>query len=106
MKNYFAFDGDQIKDIKVPADPTDLIKQEELTRSLLKLQPVYDNCEKDTNDYLELISRTLGLPIALTSFGPTALEKEPHDILFGLAGEKIKQTKPDAAACFQARIPV
>jgi len=106
MKEYFDFDGSQIKDIKVPADPTDLTKQEGLTRALFKLQPVYENSKKDRSAYIELISQALGLPVELTSSGPTALEKEPSKILREYAGGKIKQMQPDAAACFQARIPV
>ena len=106
LENYFDFDGGQIKDIKVPADPTDLVKQEGLTRSLFKLRPDYDNCEKDVNAYVEWISQTLGLPVALTSFGPTAQEKEPYRILLEFAGEKMTQVRPGSSACFQARIPV
>jgi adenylosuccinate synthase len=73
-----AFDvrGPFVSDIHVPADPTNLVKQEERTRLLFEMRPVYVDCEKDRNTYLDLIRQTLDLPIAITSAGPTALEKD------------------------------
>jgi adenylosuccinate synthase len=77
LEKYFDFDGQQVRNIQVPADPTDLARHEELTRLLYMMRPVYENHKKDANAYVESVSRILGLPIAITSFGPTALEKEP-----------------------------
>lgn len=76
VAEYFDFQGSLIKNIKVPADPTNLIKQEELTTLLLHMRPIYTDCKKDRPSYVESICRTLATPIALTSAGPTALEKD------------------------------
>ncbi len=62
-------------DIKVPEDPTDLARQERLSRLLMEMQPVYDLCERDLDAYLAGFSERLGLPVVLTSSGPTAGEK-------------------------------
>jgi adenylosuccinate synthase len=72
---FFDFRSQQICDIKIPSDPTDLAKQEALTRTLMEMQPVYEDCQKDKNAYLRLVSEKLEAPIAMTSFGPTAQEK-------------------------------
>jgi adenylosuccinate synthase len=72
---FFDFQGQQIHSIKIPCDPTDLSKQEALTRMLMAMQPVYSDCAKDKDTYLRLISEKLNLPIVMTSSGPTALEK-------------------------------
>jgi adenylosuccinate synthase len=74
--DFFDCQGSFLKNIKVPTDPTDLIKQEELTNLLLNMRPIYGNCKKEKMSYVELIRQTLGIPIAITSSGPTALEKE------------------------------
>ena len=76
LQEYFDLRGPWIRDIKVPPDPTDLAKQEELTRLLSTMRPVYDVWPKDLDAYLELISETRGAPIAITSRGPTTLDKE------------------------------
>lgn len=76
VNDYFDFQGQFISDIKVPVDPTNLIVQEELTRLLLNMQPIYTNCRKDKSAYIEFISQTLNVPIAIASAGPTALEKD------------------------------
>ena len=60
----------------IPPYPTDLDKQKALTDLLFSMQPVYDSCEKDMTNFLELISSMMKAPIAMTSFGPTALEKD------------------------------
>jgi len=73
---FFEQDGERVTGIKVPADPTDLARMERLTRLLMKARPVYKQHEKDKNAYLEMISERLGLPVAMTSSGPTAVEKE------------------------------
>ena len=43
------------------------------------MQPVYNSCEKNMTNFLELISSIMKAPIAMTSFGPTALEKNLFD---------------------------
>jgi adenylosuccinate synthase len=79
VSGYFDLDDGWVRDIKVPPDPTDLEKQEALTKLLFKMQPVYNNCQKNINDFLELISQLLNVPVVLTSTGPTALEKNLFD---------------------------
>jgi adenylosuccinate synthase len=78
VAEYFELQGSAISKIKVPADPTDLTRQEELTKLLFDMQPIYAGCIKDKRAYVELISQTLNVPVAVTSFGPTALEKESN----------------------------
>jgi adenylosuccinate synthase len=75
VEEYFKLQNNLVKEIRVSADPTNLIRQEQLTRRLFEMQPVYSRCEKDSASYLERISQVLGAPIAMTSSGPTALEK-------------------------------
>lgn len=75
VDEFFDIQDGQICDIKVPADPTDLVKQETLTRLLMDMQPVYSDCERDQARYLELLSQKLNLPLMITSWGPTAQEK-------------------------------
>jgi adenylosuccinate synthase len=75
VSDYFNMDDGRIRDIRIPPDPTDLAKQETLTRLLFKMQPVYNTCQKDEKAYLEKISRELETPVLYTSHGPTALEK-------------------------------
>lgn len=72
---FFDFQDQQIRDIKIPRDPTNLTKQEALTQTLMGVKPIYYNCERDTDTYLKLISEKLSLPIVMTSSGPTACEK-------------------------------
>jgi adenylosuccinate synthase len=74
--DYFDFQGAFITNIKVPEDPTDLIKQEELTNYLLKMGPIYTDCKRDKMSFIECIGEKLNLPVVITSAGPTALEKE------------------------------
>jgi adenylosuccinate synthase len=76
LVQYFDLIQQRITAIKVPADPTDLGKQERLTRLLMQARPIYDNCERDINAYLQSISAALNLPAAITSNGPTASAKE------------------------------
>jgi adenylosuccinate synthase len=75
LGEYFDLEDDLIGSIKVPADPTDLIRQAQLTRLLMSMKPVYKDCERSRPDYLALISERLQLPIVITSAGPTALQK-------------------------------
>lgn len=74
LDDFFALDAGRITDIKVSANPAHLTREEERTRQLFQVNPVYTNCEPAV--YLERISETLGVPIAMTSHGPTVLEKK------------------------------
>ena len=81
LEKWFELESGHIRDIRLPADPTELAQQEELTRLLFSLQPYYKEHERDNGAYLEFISKELGLPISVTSFGPTAREKQMHGTL-------------------------
>ena len=76
LSHHFEIDGPCIKNIRVPADPTDLIKHEERTNLLVNMTPIYADCEKDKTRYVDSICQAVGVPLVLTSSGPTALEKE------------------------------
>jgi adenylosuccinate synthase len=76
LDKFFDLRGKNITGIKVPSDPTDLARQQELTGLLSSLQPVFQAPTSDINSYTQHISRALGLPIAIASFGPTALDKQ------------------------------
>jgi adenylosuccinate synthase len=88
---FFAVQDGQIRDIKVSTDPTDLVKQEMLTRLLMEMQPVYSDCKKDQNDYLELISQKLNLPVAITSWGPTAREKSCFFVNYSVYNDMVNE---------------
>jgi adenylosuccinate synthase len=75
-EDFFQTDERGISDIKIPADPTNLGKQETLTNLLFKMRPIYDTYPKDEAAYLDLISQALETPVFYTSHGPTALDKE------------------------------
>ena len=76
LTHHFEIDGPCIKNIRIPADPTDLIKHEERTNLLMNMNPIYMDCEKDKTRYVDSICQAVGVPLVLTSSGPTALEKE------------------------------
>jgi len=76
VNDHFTKRDGQIRDIKVPVDPKDLAKQEVLTQLLMNMRPIYTDCTRDKGRYMELISQTLNIPIAITSCGATASEKE------------------------------
>jgi adenylosuccinate synthase len=78
VAEYFEQQGSSISKIKVPGDPTNLTRQEELTKLLFNMQPIYEDCKRDKRAYIELISQTLNLPVAITSAGPTTQEKESN----------------------------
>ena len=73
MDDFFTLQAGHITGIRISPNPADLTREAERTRLLGQMQPVYTGCEPAT--YLERISETLGTPIAMTSYGSTALEK-------------------------------
>ena len=77
----FDRQGALITAIRRPADPTDLVRQEQLTRRLMAVQPVYSDCPHALPAYLEGVCAALGLPIAMTSAGATWREKKYYDTL-------------------------
>lgn len=66
---------DDGRNIRVPADPTNLVEQENLTHALMNCQPYYDDIERDLSTFLDVIAEKLGHQILLTSAGYTANEK-------------------------------
>lgn len=75
LDDFFTLENGRVRAIQVSADPTDLPREAERTRLLGEMQPIYDDCPREIDSYLGRISETLGFPIAMTSSGPTALEK-------------------------------
>jgi hypothetical protein len=53
--------------------PADLAHQEALTRALANVTPRYESI--DPNGYADAIAESLGLPLRMVSFGPTAADK-------------------------------
>jgi adenylosuccinate synthase len=89
VSEYFDLDNGWVSDIKVPPDPTDLAKQEALTRLLFKMQPVYSACQKDEKTYLQLISHALETHVLYTSHGSTALDKKFFPFDYAGIAEKL-----------------
>jgi adenylosuccinate synthase len=59
--------------------PEDLAYQEHLTRILEQCEPVYRTVPGTVDDFLATVEAELGLPIRLTSSGPTADDKRVLD---------------------------
>jgi adenylosuccinate synthase len=55
--------------------PGDLSHQERLTHALQQARPVYEALPSDPERFVERIEAELGLPVTVTSHGPTALDK-------------------------------
>jgi len=79
VADFFECQGALCKNIRLPAAPTDLSKMEQLTRLLMQMQPVYrayaPACPRQPAEYAAHIGACLGLPLAVTSYGPTASDK-------------------------------
>ena len=76
LVGYFEHNGQRINKINAPAS-VDLARQEQLTCRLLQCSPEYLTLPKrDPADYLALIEEQLGVPILITSSGPTAADKQ------------------------------
>jgi adenylosuccinate synthase len=78
LDGFFEHQGSTVSAIRVPVDPTDLLNQERLTQLLMRMEPIFIPCEMHPDRFVEQISRLLGLPVALSSYGPTAQEKFLH----------------------------
>jgi len=81
LKGFFEQEGELISSILVSDNPTDLDRQERLTRMLIDMQPVYSLYECGRESYPDWVSQKLGLSLALISSGPTAMEKEVMGVL-------------------------
>jgi adenylosuccinate synthase len=80
---YFELERKGLKKIKLPPS-VDLRYQEELTRRLWSCKPEYQSFyprsrtrffEEDSAAYLSLIEEGLSVPIGISSYGPTAVDK-------------------------------
>jgi adenylosuccinate synthase len=76
LEGDFEHQGQTVTAILPPSDPTDLRHQEWLTQRLMAMRPIYSPCERSREVFLRLIEDALGPPIAVTSDGPTALDKQ------------------------------
>ncbi|MHC1783270.1 MAG: adenylosuccinate synthetase [Anaerolineaceae bacterium] len=72
----YEHQGGIVSAIRQPAEPTDLAAQEHLTRQLMKMRPVLETWPHSRDAYLERMERELGLPVVMTSAGPTALQRK------------------------------
>ena len=75
LAGFFDAQNQRVQDITIPNDPTDLNRMEQRTHLLEAMKPVYTTHERVRENYLAEISRSLGVPVMITSFGPTADEK-------------------------------
>ncbi len=55
--------------------PGDLAHQQRLTHALQQARPVYDALPSDPDRFVERVETELGLPVTVTSHGPTARDK-------------------------------
>ncbi|MBE0696012.1 MAG: adenylosuccinate synthetase, partial [Anaerolineaceae bacterium] len=78
VARHFTICEKNISAINLPADPTDLALHEERTHLLGEMVPGYTQFTKTAESYLEMICQALNTPLAITSLGPTALEKQTH----------------------------
>jgi len=70
-----SYDIDGEKVTRLPASPAGhLAAQEALTPRLLRARPVYDDADGD-GDWTSTVEHALGVPVALASYGPRALDK-------------------------------
>ena len=72
---YRAPGGDFIDRLTVKSELTDLTHQEALTHLLHQVEPQYEDAPMNDEQYLQMIERDLGVPVAITSYGPTAADK-------------------------------
>lgn len=84
LSAYFELEREEFKRIRL-FPSVDLSYQEELTRRLWSCQPEYQSFypksgtqsfAEDSAAYLSLIEEGLSVPIGVTSYGPTALDKQ------------------------------
>jgi adenylosuccinate synthase len=78
MDEFFVEQEGAITEIRLPVDPTDLARQERLTKLLFDMQPVLTPWGRTLGEFTEYIAAALGTPLALSSYGPTARHKVAH----------------------------
>lgn len=76
LPEFFSTQEDRVYDYKIPADVTDLEKHRERTDLLLSMRPDYTGIERDESALIDLVSDITGVPVVLTSTGPTADDKK------------------------------
>lgn len=64
-----------IPKIPIKTELTDLRFQEAITGMLKSIHPVYKEVPRDNVDYLKMLALELGVPVVITSYGPTAEDK-------------------------------
>lgn len=80
LSEFFIINDGKIVGIKAKPDP-DQSHQEKLTKLLFHCRPIYRTIEdgiilpKRSDDLLAIVERSLNIPVALTSHGPTADDK-------------------------------
>ncbi|WP_165422776.1 adenylosuccinate synthetase [Ktedonosporobacter rubrisoli] len=107
LATHFAHRGERITKIRANQS-ANLAYQEELTRKLFKCTPEYyellpaapgQSPRKNCATFLSLLEEQLGTPIAITSTGPTAADKQwhlPRHLLQPLSAKKLKVvSKPE-----------
>jgi adenylosuccinate synthase len=77
--DYFESIDGLIAGINLPPDPGDLARQEYLTGLLFDMRPELRPWNGGREQLAEHIARALGVPLALSSYGPTAREKVLHE---------------------------
>ena len=80
----YDVDGTYVRSLRLKTVKEDLIHQEMLTELVTRARPVLTSAPKDAEDYLVLLESALSVPVALTSYGQSALEKTQRSLL-GLA---------------------
>jgi adenylosuccinate synthase len=78
LEDFFITRGGWITDIRLPLDPEDLSRQQTLTGLLFDMQPGLRSWLGNLNGFAESIAGALNVPLAITSYGPTAREKRSH----------------------------
>jgi adenylosuccinate synthase len=76
---HFVVDNGQAVSIRANPNFSNLAWQEKLTQQLFNAQPDYFCMPKNLDQYLSRITQELGLPLAITSFGPRAQDKQAID---------------------------
>jgi adenylosuccinate synthase len=97
VDEYFETRDGLVTRIKLPPDPTNLVKQERLTQLLFGMQPVYTPYPAGQTEYAQAISQALNIPLAISSHGPAAGDK----LSFMLPGASFHPARrPDPAMPF------
>ena len=87
-------DSDQlIVNLRTSPDPEDLDYQASLTRLVERCEPVYRSVAGGADAFLEAVQAELGVPIGLTSYGPTFQDKAVVDVGVGVRSTRDPATR-------------